>query len=151
MLCPKEILRHRLLIPALIIAGLLFALYAQYIQHIAPCPLCLYQRYVFAGLLGAFVFTPLSFLRLPLLLLGLALSIYQLGIEQHFWTDFFHTCTVSSADSLRMQLMKDIAPSCDQVGWKIFGISAVIWTMLFNLTLLLLFGYQYVKKTPPSH
>lgn len=151
----KSILHHRLMLPGLLISALLFALAAQYGFGVKPCPLCLYERYVFTGLLAAFTLPFLKILRIPLLLLSLFLCTYHMGIEQHWWKDVLHTCTVSLGnamdnDAFRAQFTNDVITTCDAVGWRIFGISAVIWTGVFNLILFVIFGIQHAS-TSSSH
>lgn len=121
-----------LLVPLLLMAG---ALGAQYIGHLVPCELCMWQRYPhYAAIVAAALAillrrTPLS---LPLTLLAGALILisgglgaYHAGVEYKWWPGPQH-CTGTIArgggDFLKRLLSAPLV-QCDQPQWTLFGIS----------------------------
>lgn len=132
---------------------LLASLWAQYVEHIAPCTYCLYQRYLFVGAMLFFLWPSKEFLGPVFLTLGLILSIYHIGLEQHWWSDVIQRCTtifssVSGIEGpLNLRQMIQDAPivRCDDVNWRIYGLSATIWTMLIQS--IFLGQYFWIKKT----
>ena len=138
-------------------SAVLFALVAEYGFHKIPCALCIYQRYALLAVALAFAFKPLFCLRWPVLLASTGLCFYQLGIEQSWFPDILHTCTVAiqplaDKEAFRAQFMRDIVPSCDQVNFRIFGISAVLWTFFLHIFLNLIFGASHVtSKIAKTH
>ncbi len=139
----------------LIIGALVSAYVAEYYFGIAPCHYCFYQRYLFMAAAACFLIKPIHKLGFLALLAGLALSLYQIGLEQHLWTDILHKCKAPlpqfTSDTQLHDFLKE-APivRCDQVNWRIFGISAVIWIALFQAGLVILYSlimgrYRYDK------
>lgn len=116
------------------------AIGAQYLFNIQPCVLCLYARYVYMALaivaMVAFFRPCAGYLVVLVALAGLALSIFHFGVEQHWWA--YEKCQAGlqaalTVDDLRQQLMSTTTPRCDEVGWRLLGVSAVFWNALFFL------------------
>jgi disulfide bond formation protein DsbB len=142
--------RQTALLVALIAGGaLLIALASQYWGGLAPCVLCLWQRwaYVGAGLLAlAAALAPPGWRRGLLALAGLSclagagLAAYHVGVEQHWWTGT-NACAgvqagAGSLDALRAQILSTAAaPRCDEVAWSLFGISMAGYNFLLALAL----------------
>ena len=119
-------------------AGILAAVYAsQYWGGLAPCELCLYQRWPwwFAATLGLvslwFVPRPRIW-RLVVgicgltLMAGAALAVYHVGIEQHWWlgpASCTSSGTPASLEELKAQIMTAPVVFCEQVPWSLFGVS----------------------------
>lgn len=128
------------------IGALIFAYGAEYAFGINPCELCFYQRYLFWGILGVGLMTVyfdkkvFAYLQLFIISLAIALSIYHIGIENHWWAGP-KSCsgalsgTPSTIEELKSQLMARPIARCDQVNWSIFGVSATVWTLLLQLGL----------------
>jgi len=129
-------------------ALLLGALYFQYFEGLAPCPLCLYQRYAhvasLALALGAAV-APVRVGRILLAATGLAfiagagIAGFHVGVEQHWWSGL-EGCTGEvpsglSLDELKAQLLETPPARCDEVPWSLFGFSMAAWNGLISAVL----------------
>lgn len=147
--------------------SLAFAYTAQYAFDINPCILCYYERYVYWSLVALAAITLIAQVKsLPLptkirqecvlftllgviLLAGLVLAIYHLGVEWHWW-EGTATCKgitqkASTIEEMR-QLINSRAPArCDQPNWMILGVSATIWNALWYLGFLFFWGVSYLK------
>ena len=131
-------------------AALLAGAFAfQYIGGLAPCHLCLLQRYPH----GAAVAIGALALLIPGTLLGrllpwagalaalttAAYGAYHSGVERHWWAGP-DTCTSGpigqlSAKDLLAQIQAAPVVQCDQVAWEMFGLSMASWNMLAALVL----------------
>jgi disulfide bond formation protein DsbB len=120
---------------AAVLAG---ALFFQYVVGLAPCPLCILQRWPYAAViaLGAIgVFAPLAEggQRAMLLLCAAGFAtacgfgVYHAGVE-YGWFAGPDGCTGigvtgNSIEELRKQLIAAPVVRCDEVPWSLFGIS----------------------------
>ncbi|MGD9294899.1 MAG: disulfide bond formation protein B [Roseobacter sp.] len=134
---------------ALMIAALAF----QHIGGMAPCKMCIWQRYphVVAILLGL---AALTFRKNVLLLLGAAaaattaaIGYYHAGVEQGWWQGP-STCSAGtidgmSADALLDQIMSAPLVRCDDIPWELFGISMAGWNALVSSGLAALWIMAY--------
>lgn len=116
--------------------GTVFAM--QYLGDLAPCPLCINQRwpYGIAMVLSAMALAPGATdggRRLLLALCALAFvigggyAIYHAGVEQG-WFAGPTACSGAPApagtiEALRQQLMATPVVRCDEIPWSLFGIS----------------------------
>jgi disulfide bond formation protein DsbB len=113
------------------------ALLSQYWGGLAPCELCLLERWPWWVAIAIAAASWLTGDRLapqiPALLLaivffvGAGLGFYHLGVEQH-WFAGPSACTAggaaaTSVDTLRAQLLGKQAVMCDEVQWSLFGVS----------------------------
>lgn len=137
--------RQRLILAA---AGgslaLLFGAFAfQHIGGLAPCKLCIWQRYphVAAILIGAVaLFVPLPALIALGALAALttaAIGGYHVGVEQG-WFEGPTACTASGtsgvdADALFDQIMAAPLIRCDEIAWQFAGLSMAGWNMVLSL------------------
>lgn len=125
-------------------SSLLFAYIAEYGFGIIPCDFCLYERCVYAtiiivGLLSlkTKVFSGRNgiYTQLFVLTLGMLLTGYHVGMEQHWWKGPA-SCTgagpAQSLEEFRAALMAISRPRCDQISWEIFGISATLWNLMLQ-------------------
>ncbi|MEI6099567.1 MAG: disulfide bond formation protein B [Alphaproteobacteria bacterium] len=141
---------------AALLAG---ALAFQYIGGLAPCHLCLLQRYphMAAMVIGTValllpvaiaVALPVALRRLmPLAGAAAALTsagygAYHSGVERHWWPGP-NTCTSGpigslSAKELLAQIQAAPLVQCDQVAWSMFGLSMATWNLLASLLLVAL-------------
>lgn len=120
----------------------------QYIGGLAPCKMCIWQRYphgaaIILGLL-AFAFPGVR----PLPLLGAlaaattaGVGFYHAGVEQGWW-EGPSTCTSGdigglSAEELMKQIMSAPLVRCDEIPWQMFGISMAGWNALLSAGLVL--------------
>jgi disulfide bond formation protein DsbB len=138
------------LVGSLSICGFFFF---QYIMLLAPCPLCVEQRYAF------YACVPLAALlwlgaghgaSRKVLMLGFAviagvmlwnsgLSIYHAGIEWKFWPGPMD-CTgpidkFGSVNSVMNQLQRISLVRCDEAAWRFLGISLAGYDVLLSLGL----------------
>lgn len=124
---------------------LLTAFIAEYGFGIIPCHLCLYERYVYGalgvlGVVSAFHFSPFLFNLTGFIILGgLGLAIYHLGVESHWW-QAPHAClspplAAGNFEDFKSHFMKKSTARCDQINWVIFGVSATIWNVVFFCSL----------------
>lgn len=127
------------------LAMLLGAFAFQYIGGMAPCKLCLWQRWPHAAavLIGIVAYLTrnrtLPYLGAVAALTTAGLGLYHTGIERHWWQGPT-TCTSGSVDGIATSDLLDqilAAPvvQCDQVAWEMFSLSMASWNMLASLVL----------------
>lgn len=135
-----------------IFISLCVALWVQYVGGISPCTYCLYQRIFFGGAIIFFIWPSKDLMGAVLIALGILLSLYHVGLEQHWWNDVLQRCLTPlvsisegySVQNLRETLYKNTVVRCDTVNWRIYGISATLWTALFQC--MLLSQYIFIRK-----
>ena len=123
------------------------ALLSQYWGGLAPCELCLLQRWpweaaialaLVALIAGSRAALPWVALLLAIVFaLGAAVAFYHVGVEQH-WFAGPSACTASSGGAMTLEDMKrqilGTAPVlCDRVQWSLFGVSMAGWNLLASL------------------
>jgi disulfide bond formation protein DsbB len=128
------------LIAALLLAT---ALALQYLAGLAPCPLCVWQRYphlavVALGLIGwRWQARPMLGLIALVLLGGAGIAAYHVGVEQG-WIALPAGCTAgqgaSSVEELR-QMLAEAPPACDQVSFTLLGLSLAGWNLIGSLVM----------------
>lgn len=133
-------------------ALLLGALGFQYIGGLAPCHLCLLQRWphlaaVVIGALALVVAGTAIQRGLALAGAGAAavtsgLGFYHAGVEQGWWQGPT-SCTSSgqaglSADQLFDQIMSAPLVQCDKIAWEFMGISMAGWNFAISLGLVII-------------
>ena len=116
-------------------AGLLLgALAFQYIGGLAPCVLCIWQRWPHLAALilaAAFLWRGGS---VWAVLAGLAalssagIGVFHVGVEQGWWQGLAQCsvntlANVSTADLLNTDITVGAPAACDKVAWSMFGIS----------------------------
>jgi disulfide bond formation protein DsbB len=149
--------RQALFLATLGSAGLLLgALAFQHIGGMAPCKLCIWQRYphVLAVVIGALMLA-LAYRWLALIGAGSALAtaavgIYHVGVEQGWWQGPT-TCSAGpvrelSPDALLDQIMAAPLVRCDEIPWELFGISMAGWNALVSLALMALWIVAYRRS-----
>ena len=119
----------------------------QYLGGMAPCHLCLLQRWPHAAAIAiGLVAVSSSRGRAELaaagaltVLIGAGIAFYHTGVERHWWLGP-QTCagqdigTVSADDLLNAILTAPIV-QCDQVAWSMAGLSMASWNGLASLVL----------------
>ncbi len=123
------------------------ALLSQYWGGLAPCELCLMQRWPWAAAIVISLVVVLVGERAGLawvaLLLGLVFAIsvvmafYHVGVEQH-WFAGPTACTAREGGAMTLEQMKQqilgTAPVlCDRPAWTLFGVSLAGWNLLASL------------------
>ena len=136
---------------------LISAFYLEYFHGALPCDLCITQRWFHGAIIAyslviIFILNKTSISKKLLLLGGTILwllssiaGLYHFGIEMNFWTgpDGCSSNIDFSKDTLKYLLSKSPI-KCDEVMFKIFGLSLAGWNALvsffvFLLTSILLF------------
>jgi disulfide bond formation protein DsbB len=125
------------------------ALLSQYWGGLAPCELCLVQRWPWAAAIVVALVALLAGSRpaLPWVALVLALvyavgavaAFYHVGVEQH-WFQGPSACTAAPGGAMTLEDMKrqilGTAPVlCDRVQWSLFGISLAGWNLVASLAM----------------
>ena len=135
------------------------ALAFQYIGGLAPCHLCLLQRYphIAAIVIGALTLILPKALPKLLTLAGAAATLttasygtYHTGVERHWWPGP-NTCTsgpigTMSAKDLLAQIQAAPLIQCDQVAWSMFTLSMATWNTLASLLLVTLWLAAFRKS-----
>ena len=131
----------------------------QYIGGLAPCKMCLWQRWphglaVLCGLVALRV-AP----RIVAIIGGFAalatagIGIYHTGVERDWW-EGPTSCTgdgaglggLSGGDLLSTADMPGIV-MCDQVAWQMLGLSMASWNALASLALAALWFYAATRRS----
>jgi disulfide bond formation protein DsbB len=149
------------LIAAATIAG---AWFFQLVLDIAPCPMCLEQRFVYYGIIPLAILIAIAVKAgapRGLLLAGLAVIVlaalangvfgaYHAGVEWKFWPGPT-SCTGSALNlgggSLLDQLDKVKVVPCDVVQWRFLGISLAGYNALISLLMAALAAWGIAKST----
>ena len=142
-------LPSRLGLLALVGSGALLggAYYFQYVEGLAPCDLCLLQRYphmvaIGVGLLAlataawprlAFVF---ALTAIVALFVTAGIGVYHFGVEQHWWLGP-QECSGRipaglSAEQLKKYLFSARMVRCDEAAWKFLDISMAGWNAIIS-------------------
>ena len=142
------------------------ALLSQYWGGLAPCELCLLQRWpweaaialaLVALIAGSRAALPWVALLLAIVFaLGAAVAFYHVGVEQH-WFAGPSACTASSGGAMTLEDMKrqilGTAPVlCDRVQWSLFGVSMAGWNLLASLGMAAICAEVFRRtRRPASH
>ena len=128
-------------------AGMLAGAFAfQHIGGMAPCQLCLWQRWPHAAavLIGAVALATgwrgLAWLGALAALTTAGIGIFHVGVEQAWWAGLA-SCTagsiagISAADLLNPAVDVAAPVRCDAIAWSMLGISMAGWNALISLGL----------------
>src|SRR6266481_5594099 len=147
MTLPTRMFAGFVLVASAIVLGT--ALLSEYWGGLAPCELCLMQRWPWAAAIVISLVVVLVGERAGLawvaLLLGLVFAIgvvlafYHVGVEQH-WFAGPTACTASESGAMTLEQMKQqilgTAPVlCDRPAWTLFGVSLAGWNLLASLVM----------------
>ncbi|MFO1106759.1 MAG: disulfide bond formation protein B [Amaricoccus sp.] len=138
---------------ALLVGALAF----QYLGGLAPCHLCLLQRWphALAVLIGLLILVlprrGLALVAGLALLVGAGIAAYHVGVEQHWWAGPT-SCTApkpgsQSAADLLKQIEATPVVACDQIAWSLAGISMAGWNLLASLALAVLWLRAYASSS----
>ncbi len=138
---------------ALVSAAMLGSAFTfQYVGGLAPCELCVYQRYPYGvvvglGVLGALSaqrgLTPITWLLAAgcaaAFFVNAGIAGFHVGVEQGWWQGT-ESCVgndvdASSIEALREAILNAPAVRCDEVAWSLLGISMAGWNGLVALGL----------------
>jgi len=139
---------------------ILSALFIEFFLKIKPCILCIYQRYpyyiiAFLSLIY-FLKKDLKILLILLIILtslaSIILSTYHVGIETGLIEETT-SCKTSlnnnlSKDAILKQLESNLASSCKEVNFKLFGFSLASINIILSLILTTIYYkiYLWIKK-----
>lgn len=128
-------------------AMLLGAFGFQYIGGLAPCAMCLWQRWphAVAIALGAIgIAMPRAIIAVAgalSMLTGAGIALLHTGVEREWWT-LNLTCTGGGQDLGAMDINALLDPTqgeaivlCTEVAWSMFGLSMASWNGLVSLAL----------------
>ena len=138
---------------------LISAFYLEYFHGALPCDLCITQRWFHGAIIAysliiIFILNKTSISKKLLLLGGTILwlsssiaGLYHFGIEMNFWTgpDGCSSNIDFSKDTLTYLLSKSPI-KCDEVMFKIFGLSLAGWNALVSFFAFLLFSILFYYK-----
>jgi disulfide bond formation protein DsbB len=118
----------------------------QYIGGLAPCQLCLWQRWPHAAaiLIGVLALATgwrgLLWLGALAALTTAGIGVFHVGVEQGWW-EGLATCTAGSISGLStadlLNPAADVAAPvrCDAIAWQLLGISMAGWNVIVSLGL----------------
>ena len=146
------------------LALLLGAFGFQYVGELAPCPMCLWQRWPHAVAIVLALATctvlwrfrrPLSAVAALVVAAGAGIGVYHAGVEQKWW-EGPSTCTTSdpaglSTEELLAQIQEAPLVACDQIVWDMFGITMAGWNAIISVGLALLWLFAALPKTTTRH
>ncbi|HUF54986.1 MAG TPA: disulfide bond formation protein B [Thermohalobaculum sp.] len=128
-------------------ALLLGALAFQFIGGLAPCPMCIWQRWphvIAVGLAVVVATLPrqarrVAALGVIVMLVAAGLGLFHAGVEQGWW-EGPSTCVGGpveglSTDELLDQIMTAPLVRCDEIVWDLFGITMAGWNAILSLVL----------------
>lgn len=139
--------RTLILLATLGSVGLLGGAFAfQYIGGMAPCQLCLWQRWPHAAaiLIGVVALLTgwrgLAWLGVLAALATAGIGVFHVGVEQLWW-EGLASCTAGSIEGISaadlLDPTKDVAAvvRCDEIAWQLLGISMAGWNVILSLVL----------------
>lgn len=127
-------------------ALLLGALAFQYLGGLAPCQLCIWQRWphLAAVLIGAVAVTfgarGLAVLGGLAALTSAGIGVFHVGVEQGWWAGL-QSCTagsisgISASDLLNPAVDVAQVVRCDAIAWSLMGISMAGWNVIASVIL----------------
>jgi len=133
-----------LVVSAVVLGG---ALLSQYWGGLAPCELCLLQRWPWAAaitislvaiMVGSRTALPwVALLLAAVFAVGSALAFYHVGVEKH-WFAGPNACTeaatgADTVEALKARILGQMPVRCDEPAWMLWGISLAGWNLLASL------------------
>jgi len=138
-------------------ALLLGALAFQYIGGLAPCHLCIWQRWPHGIAIGigllllAWPVRGLTLFGALTMLTGAGIGIYHSGIERGWWPGPASCTAPTPGDMAPGDLLDQILATpvvlCDQVAWSMLGLSMASWNALASLALAWLWWRAYASSS----
>jgi disulfide bond formation protein DsbB len=129
------------------------ALASQYWGGLAPCELCLVQRWPWgAAIVISFVATMagsrpalpwVALLLATVFLASIGLALYHFGVEQHWFAGPTACSGAATAadtlEALKAQILRQHPVRCDEPAWSPWGVSLAGWNLLASVVL---FGFS---------
>jgi disulfide bond formation protein DsbB len=142
-------------------ALLLGALAFQFLGGLAPCALCVDQRYAHVAALALalaaiVVRGRVGWALAAVAVLALAVSggigVFHAGVEQKWWPGPTG-CTGASLSGLTPEeatkrLMGTPVVRCDEIPWSLFGISMAGWNAIVSIGMALLLSVLMLRRRP---
>lgn len=140
------------------------ALLSQHWGGLAPCELCLLQRWPWGVAITISLVTVLVGGRAALPWVALVLAVvfaasvvfafYHVGVEQK-WFPGPSACTASGTGAMTLEQMKQqilgTAPVlCDRVQWSLFGVSLAGWNLLASLIMTAICLVAFLQARRPA-
>jgi len=126
--------------------GLLLGAFAfEHLGSLAPCKMCIWQRWphAFAIVLGGYAYLSgnrtLAILCGIIVLFGAFIGFYHAGVEQG-WFEGPSTCTSAPIGDLTTEQLLDQIQNaplvrCDEIPWSFVGLSMAAWNGIISLGL----------------
>ena len=141
------------------IAMLLSAFYLQYFENLPPCDLCITQRWfhvlIMIYSLLVFMILKIRSISSNLIILGLAVvwllsgiaGMYHFGIEIKLWSGP-EKCSsgIDSSKDLFQYLMNKSPVKCDEVMFRVLGLSLAGWNAVISILISLFMTVLLIKK-----
>ena len=123
------------------------ALLSQYLGGLAPCELCLVQRWPWAAAItisivalmvgGRQAISWIALLLAAVFVTSAGFAFYHLGVEQHLFAGP-SACTPTAAgaatlEEMRQKILATAPVRCDEVQWSLFGVSLAGLNLLASL------------------
>jgi disulfide bond formation protein DsbB len=143
---------------------LLAAFFFQHVMGLAPCPLCIWQRWphLAGAVLGGLALWRGGWAAAALGALAMAVSLglagYHVGVEQDWWDSA--ACAAGgdvgalSAQELLAQIRAAPIVRCDEVTWSLLGVSMAGWNAVASLGLGVVFAaaaWRLRRGGDPAH
>ncbi|MCC5964143.1 MAG: disulfide bond formation protein B [Rhodobacteraceae bacterium] len=121
---------------------LLGALAFEHIGGLAPCPLCIWQRWPHVVALlgaGALIWSPLALIGAAGAAGSGGIGVYHTGVERGWW-EGPASCAAGevsgmSAEELLAQIMAAPVVRCDEVPWEMLGLSMASWNAVASFAI----------------
>lgn len=123
------------------------AYYFQYIEGLAPCEMCYWQRWphmvaIVVGLLALASFAwprlamVLALTAISALIVTAAIGVFHVGVEYHWWAGP-QACSGTvprglSPEQLKKYLFGARMVRCDETAWSMWGISMAGWNAILS-------------------
>jgi disulfide bond formation protein DsbB len=131
---------------AIVLGG---ALFSQHWGGLAPCELCLLQRWPWGvAIVISFVATMVgsrpalpwvALLLATAFAVGTVLAFYHVGVEQHWFAGPTACSGAATAadtlEALKAQILRQQPVRCDEVAWSLWGVSLAGWNLLASLVM----------------
>jgi disulfide bond formation protein DsbB len=125
--------------PAALLGG---ALAFQYLGGLAPCEMCMWQRWALLTALALALLAwvtghgrALLWLATLAVFANIGIAAFHVGVEQHWWkgiTTCAAAATVGSTAEVMSEIMAAPLVRCDAIAWSLFGISMAGWNALIS-------------------
>jgi disulfide bond formation protein DsbB len=124
-------------------------LLSQYWGGLAPCELCLAQRWPWAAAIAISLISILfanrpalpwvALLLTMVFAIGCGLAFYHVGVEKH-WFAGPEACTgtttaADTVEALKAHILGQMPVRCDEPAWSLWGISLAGWNLLASIVM----------------